>query len=549
MILSVKKQFEKEEQDEVLNLDKQCYEKLEEMIKQQNNRLEDEKAKIIQRTNKETGDVLKKMKKNNELDIENMIQDAELYKQKIDSELKLAENYKQQHISKLEKLKSEVNIQCGKERKQIEKDTEKKINSLSLINQEETEELPENDKTILYNLEKQLISNLNKDILAIKSENAEKIKSEKEKKHQDAKIKSQNTKQEIEMQIKAEIYSNENELKNQLHESISNYKSKKDAELNKFIYEHEQKTTRNIESEKKSQNISNNKLKEENKELLESKIKEHQREITNCEHQLYIRNNELNKLKDEEEKIRAEIRKLETEMQDIKGKEIINESIIIKNLEKEIMLKEHEIFKNEEISKHKVSQLESEIVDFKRNLDRQQINGVEKNEIDKIKESIAVEKEEIKRTQMLLKQDREKWNREMKEYKANPTESKRNELYNIKRIIDKNIKQHNIRVNDVKEAEEMIKFKAFTEEVTEDEELALDMWRCTESKINQTVHIVSQPLKNNNLHIYQRQVNKWCKSRECMKDVMIQHGNWVKNIKEQINRVMSTPQIMKKRIY
>ena len=162
-------------------------------------------------------------------------------------------------------------------------------------------------------------------------------------------------------------------------------------------------------------------------------------------------------------------------MQDIKGKEIINESIIIKNLEKEIMLKEHEIFKNEEISKHKVSQLESEIVDFKRNLDRQQINGVEKNEIDKIKESIAVEKEEIKRTQMLLKQDREKWNREMKEYKANPTESKRNELYNIKRIIDKNIKQHNIRVNDVKEAEEMIKFKAFTEEVTEDEELALDM--------------------------------------------------------------------------
>ena len=191
-------------------------------------------------------------------------------------------------------------------------------------------------------------------------------------------------------------------------------------------------------------------------------------------------------------------------------------------------------------------QLERQVSDLKNILYKQRFAGGDRDEADKIKISLVAEKEELKNMQNMLKQDREKWNREMKEYKANPSERKRQELYNIKRIIEKNIQRHNLRVKELKQAEDMLNLNHYEAERSEDEEIIMEMWRNAENRpVQPGQQYTRQPWQNHNLHVYQRQVNKWSKSREYMKDVMTRHGSWLNNMKEQLNRVMSSPHTIK----
>ena len=528
-------------------INRQCYDRLEEIKSSQNKILEGEKSKIIQRISKETEENMKKMKRNNEQEIENMIRDAEVFKQKNESELNEIERLKQSHLVKLEKLRSDINIEFENEKKNIEKEKEKQIKS---IRQEENGELSTDDRALLYNLEKELNSNLNKEILSIRSENAEKIRLEKVKHAEEIRFKVERNKVDFDIQMKGELFSKETELKNELDQSIFDYRTKKESDFNQLIYEYEQKLLKSIESEEQhlglKQKLSSNQLEDEHKVMLEAQIRGYQREIANYEHQFYIKNTELNNLKDEESKIRTEIKRTEIETEDLKGQEGRIEGVVIADLEKQLSDRENELLKYGEVNVDRVSQLEREVNDLKRILYKQRANSGERAESDKVKATIAAEKEELKNIQNLLKKDREKWNREMKEYKSNPSERKRNELNNIKRIIEKNIQKHNTRVKELKQAEEMMKFNNLTGDASEDEELILEMWRNAEVRPSQVVNYnTRQPWQNHNLHVYQRQVNKWCKSREYMKDVMTRHGSWLNNMKEQLNRVMSTPHTIK----
>ena len=150
------------------------------------------------------------------------------------------------------------------------------------------------------------------------------------------------------------------------------------------------------------------------------------------------------------------------------------EGVVIADLEKQLKDRENEILNYGDIDNNRVFQLEKEVFELKKIILSQKLQNDDKEEIEKARQALAAEKEELKTIQNMLKQDREKWNREMKEYKVNPTERKRFELYNIKKIIEKNIQKHNQRIRDLKEAEEIFKSNK-VEEASEEEEIILEM--------------------------------------------------------------------------
>ena len=544
---AIRKQLEKEESETISKQQKKLAEKVEEVKQSFNKVLEEEKYKIVQRINKDSEEALKISRRTAEQEIEALNKDLEFYRKKHQLELDETEELKQRHLKRMEKLSLDLNLEFEKEKKKVERDTEQQI---KVARQEENGEISVEDRSLLYNLEKELSTNLNKEIFAIRSDYSEKVLKEKEKVSEQARHKSEKFKLDNSMLIKEELSTKEYDLKSQLKDFIKEYQLKKESDVENILYEHEQKLKHSLEQEEQQlelrTKLGSNKGEDERKFILENQIRNYQREIANYEHQLYVKSNEINKLKDEETKLRTEIKRAEIETEDLNGQEGVIEKVVIADLEKQIQDRENELKKYSEGNEDRVMQLERQVSDLKNILYKQRFAGGDRDEADKIKISLVAEKEELKNMQNMLKQDREKWNREMKEYKANPSERKRQELYNIKRIIEKNIQRHNLRVKELKQAEDMLNLNHYEAERSEDEEIIMEMWRNAENRpVQPGQQYTRQPWQNHNLHVYQRQVNKWSKSREYMKDVMTRHGSWLNNMKEQLNRVMSSPHTIK----
>jgi hypothetical protein len=537
----IRQRLDKEENDILSKINRQCYEKLEEIKINQSKYLSDEKNKILQKISLQNEEKINKIKQQNQKDLENLQKDLNYYKQAL--EIPNQEDLKQTYAKKLEKLKLDLKLEYENEKKIIEKDIEKQMKS---IRQEENGELSIEDQSLLNNLESDLISTLSKEIQSLRAENSSKIAKEKEKIADQMRLKSEKHQIDFELKLKQELYEKETEQDCELKDFLKDYKLKKEEEASKALFDHEQKLIRLMESEEQQSALRTRLPREDDvKILLEKKIGSYQREIANCEHTLYIKNTELNRLKDEELKIRTETKWAEIESEDLKGKEGVIEGVVIADMEKQLFEKENEIKTFENVDPDRISQLEKEVYDLKKVLYRNRPSSADREELEQIKVAMNSEKEDLKHVQYLLKQDREKWNKEMKEYKSNPTERKRTELNNIKKIIEKNIQKHNLRVKELKQAEEMLRINNFEENPSEDEDAVLEMWRNAEPRPSQAGQYTRQPWQNHNLHVYQRQVNKWSKSREYMKDVMTRHGSWLSNMKEQLNRIMSTPHTIK----
>ncbi|OMJ69972.1 hypothetical protein SteCoe_32170 [Stentor coeruleus] len=539
---NLKRQFDKDEQDALNRLNKEFQGKIDELNNSYYKRVEESKLMIVQVVQNETEELSANAKKNMITELDMMKKELQFYKQGVETEIQLKNSLTQKHISKLSELKNLYQENFEKEKKVIEKDTERQLKS---IRQEENGELSIEDRALLYNLEKELSSNLNKELQVIHSENLVRITREKEKIVEQNRNKQERLRADNETRLKEDLISAESELKLQLTEALREARIRKEAEIAKELKEYEEKILKQVENEEQQAEIRKktiNMRDDEKKTELDSKIRGLQREIANLDHQIYIQSSELVKLKDEEAKLRTEIQRAEIEAEDLIGHEGIIEGVVIADLEKQLEEKEGELQIISNPENDRIGYLEKEVHELKKIIIQQ---PQDRDEIEKMRLALLAEKEELKKIQSHLKLDREKWNREMHDYKSNPSDRKRSELYNIKRIIEKNIQKHNTRVKELKQAEEMLKFNNYNPEASEDEELVLEIWRNAECRPTQTVQYTRQPWQNHNLHVYQRQVNKWCKSREYMKDVMTRHGSWLNNMKEQLNRVMSTPYTFK----
>ena len=537
----LKKQLEKEENDAILKEKGQ----LEANVRVAENwyfrSLEEEKLKSMKKVQKDVEVKLNEIKKSQDIELEGLKNEVKYLKQKKDSEFLDAEAFKDKHHERLKKLREKVEDELLSERKTVDKEIDRQLWG---IKQEENGELGTDDLTLLYNLEKELSSAHNKLISEIKAENLLSLTREKEKVLERAKSKTKKIQLDMDLVIKEELALKEKELKKDLKDSIEPYKYKKQSEYDTEIDEYKTKLARYLTSEEQQASFrkKSSTLKEEEKKTeLETQIRSTQKEIANIEHLLYLKSIELDEHRDEENKLRTEIHRQEIENKDLQVHDYRIENVVVADLEKQLNERESEIAKFSESESDRLKSLENEVQGLKKLL-----YGPKNPDTEKLKLALANEKEELKRIQSTLKLDRDKWNKEMREYKANPTERKRIELYNIKKIIEKNINKHNLRVKELKQAEEMIRPD---EDMggSEDEELLMEMWRNTDVKPN--VHTEGgysrQPWQNHNLHVYQRQVNKWSKNREYMKDVMLRHGSWLNNMKEQLNRVMSTPHSIK----
>lgn len=540
---NLKKQFDKDEQDALNKLNSGLQEKIDELNHSYYKRVEESKLMIVQVMQNETEELSVNAKKAMTIELDVLKRELQFYKQGVDSEIQSKNSLTQRHISKLSELRSLYQENFEKEKKLIEKDTEKQLKS---IRQEENGELSIEDRALLYNLEKELSSNLNKELQAIHSENIAKITREKEKIAEQNRNKQERLRTDNETRLKEDLLSTESELKLQLTEALREARIRKEAEIAKELKEFEVKILKQVENEEQQAEMRKKTLSmrdEEKKTELDAKIRNLQREIANFDHQIYMQNSELVKLKDEEAKLRTEIQRAEIEAEDLIGHEGIIEGVVIADLEKQLEEKEGELQNYSNPENDRIGYLEKEVHELKKFIVQQPPH--DRDEMEKMRLALLAEKEELKKIQSHLKLDREKWNREMHDYKSHPSDRKRFELYNIKRIIEKNIQKHNTRVKELKQAEEMLKFNNYNPEASEDEELVLEIWRNAECRPAQVVQYTRQPWQNHNLHVYQRQVNKWCKSREYMKDVMTRHGSWLNNMKEQLNRVMSTPHTIK----
>lgn len=537
----IRKQFEKEE-NEVLNKEKKVFdEKVREVQNRFNGVLDAEKKECSLRVEKKAEEVARSYKRTQELEVEGLRNEIKYLKQKINSEFQDAEAFKDKHHEKVKKMREKLAEDYETSKKLIEKDIEKQLRA---IKQEENGELQKDDLTLLYNLEKDLNSSYSRLVADLRQQNHLNLQKEKEKLSDRNKSKSKKHRLDLELAFKQDLATRENDLKKMLSESVLLYQEKKLADMQTDLHDHQQKLSKFIHSEEQQASLRKKSsviMQEERKLDLESKIRSLQKELANIEHLVYIKSIELDEGKDEETRLRTEIHRTEIEKDDLQAQDFRIETVVVADLEKQLVEKENEIQKFSESENDRLRTLENEVKALKMNLYGNKIN----QDSDKVKLALANEKEELRQIQIMLKQDRDKWNKEMKEYKANPTERKRIELYNIKRIIEKNINKHNVRVKELKQAEDLFRPEQEEVEASEDEELLLEMWRNTDVKSNPQVAYTRQPWQNHNLHVYQRQVNKWCKSREYMKDVMMRHGSWLNNMKEQLNRVMSTPHSIK----
>lgn len=537
----LKKQLEKEENDAIFKEKTQLEAKVRDVENWFFRSLEEEKLKSMKKVQRDVDYKLNGIKKNQDIELEGLKNEAKYLKQKKDSEFLDAEAFKDKHHERIKKLREKVEDELLLEKKTVDKEIERQLWG---IKQEENGELGTDDLTLLYNLEKELSFAHNKLISEIKAENLLSLTREKEKILERAKSKTKKIQLDMDLVIKEELALKEKDLKKDLKEAIESYKYKRQSEYDAEIDECKTKLTRYFSSEEQQASLRkrSSTLKEEEKKTeLEAQIRSTQKEIANIEHLLYLKSIELDEHKSEENKLRTEIHRQEIEGKDLQVHDYRIENVVVADLEKQLNERESEIAKFSESESDRFKSLENEVKNLKKNL-----HGPKNPDSDKLKLALANEKEELKQIQNTLKLDRDKWNKEMREYKANPSERKRIELYNIKKIIEKNIDKHNLRVKELKQAEEMIRPD---EDLggSEDEELLMEMWRNTDVKANVPAGggYCRQPWQNHNLHVYQRQVNKWCKNREYMKDVMLRHGSWLNNMKEQLNRVMSTPHSIK----
>ena len=104
-----------------------------------------------------------------------------------------------------------------------------------MARQEENGEISVEDRSLLYNLEKELSTNLNKEIFAIRSDYSEKVSKEKEKVSEQARHKSEKFKLDNSMLIKEELSTKEYDLKSQLKDFIKEYQLKKGIRCRKYI--------------------------------------------------------------------------------------------------------------------------------------------------------------------------------------------------------------------------------------------------------------------------------------------------------------------------
>lgn len=536
----LKKQLEKEEADAILKEKNKLEAQVKDIEKLYFRTLEEEKLKSMKRVQKEVEDMLAGVKKSNDVELEGLKNEVKYLKQKKDSEFLDAEAFKDKHHERIRKAREKMEEELNTEKKTVDKEVERQ---LWAIRQEENGELGSDDLTLLYNLEKELSSAHKKLMSEIKTENLLGLAKEKEKIQERAKSKSKKMKLDFDLIIKEELAEKEKDLKKHLKESIESYKDKKEAEYESEIQEFKTKLSRFFTSEEQQASLRKKSSiikEEERKNELESQIRGIQKEIANIEHLIYLKTIEIDENKDEENRFKAEIHRLEIEGKDLQVHDYRIENIVVADLEKQLSEKENEIAKFSESESDRLKLLEQEVQSLKRLL-----YSPKNADSEKLKQALAIEKEELKQLQNVLKQDREKWNKEMREYKAKPTERKRIELYNIKKIIEKNINKHNLRVKELKQAEDMFRTEEDNLAGSEDEELLMEMWRNTDVKTNVVNAYSRQPWQNHNLHVYQRQINKWSKNREYMKDVMMRHGSWLNNMKEQLNRVMSTPHSIK----
>lgn len=526
-------------------------------------KLEEEKKAIKDKVEQDKSEKERREERQRNEEILRLNTELEYEKKRTDRERQDLEDLEKRFQDKIKLIKDEFEDELTREKQRINQELSLKYSQSS-------------DKT-LNDYDREKLIQIERDLKRKEEQESKKIKEEFEVKKL---MEEQKLKQEFDERLSREIESLEKRHRGELerfksdfelqaHNELEEYKRIKEREMNEKIKRLENELEREFEVEKKQLEVKKLIDTSTDKDVLNSeKLMKLQRNLISAESEKMSKERMLSELKDEERALLNEVDKLSRVMEDYKMRSGVQDVSIIDELRQQIKDADDEIAKVSLVTPDKVDRLEAEIQELKqiimKNNEIQSDEEVESiqptrnmDPINQWRSSLDMEKKELNAIQKLVERDREKWKKDMQDYKRRPNDQRRSELKAVKRILDKQVQRHNDRLKDLKRAEEMMYHRAPDESyefgmqpdseiILEDEERILEKWRDSRDEsvdmIPEKDHWAYRPLNppsEPKYNVYNRQWTRMAKQRDTIREAINRHGNWLTDMKSQISRAIN----------
>lgn len=351
----------KNEQERENLIQREVTEKIEEIKKEFARDLEEGKKKQADIYKRELEAELKRLSILKEEELKQLQEEIDLYKERVQWELKEQEETKQRFQKKIDRIKTDSEIEYQSEVKKLDKELEWQ---LYLAKEDQVKELSEDEIYRLNVVENELKTNIALEIAKYKSELQNRLASEKEKVDEAARQKRQRERLLRENQFDRELSIEEEKHKQILKDKLTKHRFAKELYISEQLTELKSHLQTLLESEEKKLEY-NRKPDLYIQDKLEERLNTLQRDHETAQRKLASKEETYRSLQDDLNKIKQDLQTKIPEKSRIEAQALTDNGLIAE-FNRQLKEKEREIERFAEINPRRIESLEHEVVELKR---------------------------------------------------------------------------------------------------------------------------------------------------------------------------------------